>query len=77
MPMYNADFNIYHIDLYRINKVDELGELGFEEYLFDDRICFIEWADRAEVLLPDSRINVKMEFVKGKDNWRKIKIERK
>ena len=72
---YDADFKIYHIDFYRIETIDELGELGFEEYLYDDGICLIEWADKVEALLPERKIDVKMEFMEGLKNWRKVSIE--
>jgi tRNA threonylcarbamoyladenosine biosynthesis protein TsaE len=46
---------IYHFDLYRIDKVEELYDLGYEEYLFGGNCCFIEWPELAEnILLPDT-----------------------
>ena len=73
---YKGDFRIYHLDFYRIEKVDDLRELGFEEYLYDDGICLIEWADRVDFLLPPEKIKVEMEFVKGEKNWRRVGIEK-
>ncbi|NVM03100.1 MAG: tRNA (adenosine(37)-N6)-threonylcarbamoyltransferase complex ATPase subunit type 1 TsaE [Candidatus Helarchaeota archaeon] len=73
---YIGNFKVYHIDFYRIEKIDELRELGLEEYLYDDGICLIEWADKVEFLLPQNRINIKMDFINGKKSWRKVRIER-
>ena len=48
---YNGDYKIYHFDFYRINKIDELFNIGIDEYLSDeDAIKFIEWAE----LFPDA-----------------------
>ncbi len=49
---------IYHFDLYRINKVEELFDLGFEEYLESGNYCFIEWPDLAEKLFPKSHLRI-------------------
>jgi tRNA threonylcarbamoyladenosine biosynthesis protein TsaE len=43
---------VYHFDLYRINKLEELFDLGYEDYLFSDNYCFIEWPEKGEDLLP-------------------------
>ncbi len=44
---------IYHFDLYRINNVSELYDLGYEEYFYSDNYIFIEWAEKAGTLLPE------------------------
>ncbi len=49
---------LYHLDLYRINSVSELYDLGYEEYFFNNHYIFIEWADKAEALLPDGTVRV-------------------
>lgn len=49
---------IIHFDLYRINKAEELFDLGYEDYFYGDNVCFIEWADRAEHLLPEDCLRV-------------------
>ncbi len=56
----------YHIDLYRIESVDELYDIGYEEYFFGDAYCFIEWAEKAESLLPSEIVKVYLED-NGKD----------
>ncbi len=43
MKEYKGKFNLCHFDMYRIENVDELAELGFEDYFYDDNICIIEW----------------------------------
>jgi tRNA threonylcarbamoyladenosine biosynthesis protein TsaE len=49
---------IYHFDLYRIKSMDELFDLGYEEYFFSDNYCFIEWPEMIEPLLPPNTVKV-------------------
>jgi len=44
---------IYHFDFYRIKKIDEVFDLGYEEYFYSDALCFIEWPEIIEELLPE------------------------
>ena len=54
--------NIYHFDFYRVRSVREIIEIGFEEYINSDGICLIEWADKAQELLPPQRYDVHMSL---------------
>lgn len=54
---------IYHFDLYRINSLGELYDLGYEEYFYSDNYVFIEWAEKAETLLPTPVIKVSMHEI--------------
>lgn len=47
---------LYHIDLYRIKEVMEAFLLGLDDYLYDDGVCAIEWAERARDILPQERL---------------------
>jgi tRNA threonylcarbamoyladenosine biosynthesis protein TsaE len=51
---------IYHFDLYRVKSLSEIYDLGYEEYLQGDGICFIEWANELGNLLPARRYDVHM-----------------
>src|SRR6266498_1171837 len=44
---------VYHFDFYRINKLEELFDFGYEEYLYSTNYCFIEWPEKIEEILPD------------------------
>ncbi len=52
---------LYHFDLYRINREEELYDIGFEEYFMGDNYIFIEWADKAPDLLPEDIVHVTIE----------------
>lgn len=44
---------IYHFDIYRINSIDEVLDLGYEEYFYSGNICFVEWHEKMSPLLPE------------------------
>lgn len=52
---------VYHFDLYRIKDVEELYDIGFEEYLDSGYLCLIEWPELAEELMPEQHILVTIE----------------
>ena len=52
---------IYHIDLYRLDRPEGILELGWEEYLYGRGVSIIEWAEKAEGLLPEERLTVQIE----------------
>jgi tRNA threonylcarbamoyladenosine biosynthesis protein TsaE len=49
---------VYHFDLYRIKKLVEVLDIGYEEYLYGGYYCFLEWADKIEELLPDRYVYI-------------------
>ncbi len=71
MRSYSGRMKLHHIDLYRIKKNEEF--LPFEETLMDEGITAIEWAERAEGLLPENRIEVKIKILP--ENNREIIID--
>ena len=54
---------LYHFDLYRLEDPSEAEEIGIDEYLFGDGVCLIEWAERAEELLPRGTGRVRIERI--------------
>jgi tRNA threonylcarbamoyladenosine biosynthesis protein TsaE len=58
---YHGRRDIYHIDAYRLRDEDEFLALGPEEFFESDALVFVEWADRVEVCLPSSRVEICIE----------------
>ena len=52
---------VYHFDLYRIKDVEELYDIGFEEYLDSGYLCLVEWPELAEELMPEQHVLVTIE----------------
>ena len=67
---------LYHFDVYRIGSVEEMEETGFEEYIMEDGVSLIEWADLIEEILPRkrTRVLIEKELEKGFD-YRRITVE--
>lgn len=66
----------YHFDVYRIGDVEEMEEIGYQEYFYGDGLCIIEWASLIEEILPKDckSITIEKDLEKGFD-YRKITIE--
>jgi len=65
--------SLYHFDFYRIEKAEELFDIGFDEYLDSGKNCFMEWPEKIEDYLPDSAVRVRITV--GDDMTRFIEIE--
>ena len=65
----------YHFDVYRIGCAEEMEEIGYEDYFYGDGVCFIEWANLIEEILPKNcrKITISKDLSKGLD-YRKITI---
>lgn len=53
---------LYHFDVYRIGDVEEMYELGYEEYFYGNGVCVVEWADLIEELLPEDAVRIQIEY---------------
>jgi tRNA threonylcarbamoyladenosine biosynthesis protein TsaE len=63
---------IYHFDFYRIKKLEEVYDMGYEDYFYSGSLCFIEWPELIEELLPEGTVRVTIE---EQEEGRKLKIE--
>ena len=52
---------IYHFDFYRIKNVQEVMDIGYEDYVYSGNVCFMEWPELIENLLPDDAVKVTIE----------------
>lgn len=52
---------IYHFDFYRIKKLEEAFDLGYEDYIYSGNYCFIEWPEMIEQLLPEGIVEVRIK----------------
>lgn len=71
---YSGKLPFFHFDVYRVDAIDELDVIDFNEYFYSDGICVVEWADLIDKELPDEAIRVFIEYAKEEDS-RIIKIE--
>ena len=65
----------YHFDVYRIGDVEEMDEIGYEDYIYGDGVSLIEWANLIEEILPENYTEIKIEKDLGKGfDYRRISI---
>ena len=67
---------LYHFDVYRIADIDEMFEIGFDEYAFGQGVCLIEWGEQIKEILPETTkfVTIEKDLQQGFD-YRKITIE--
>ncbi|MCQ2959385.1 MAG: tRNA (adenosine(37)-N6)-threonylcarbamoyltransferase complex ATPase subunit type 1 TsaE [Bacteroidales bacterium] len=65
---YNTPENttIYHFDLYRLETLEDLQNIGAEDYFYSGKICLVEWPELAEPLFPDNVLNIKISVLEDK-----------
>ena len=61
---------IYHFDFYRIKKLEEVYDMGYEDYFYGDALCFIEWPEMMEELLPEGA--TKVQITENPDGTRTV-----
>lgn len=66
----------YHFDVYRIADIEEMDEIGYEDYFYGDGVCMIEWAELIDEILPKNHttVTIKKNLEKGLD-YREITVE--
>lgn len=75
---YEGRLPVYHFDVYRIADVEEMYEIGYEEYVYGDGVSVIEWPEMIAEILPEKRYDIKI--VKNLDiheNFREITVEKR
>src|SRR5438874_13737014 len=65
---YDAPTRLVHVDVYRLDHLQELHDLGFDELLGDDAVTVVEWGDRVRALLPAERLDVYFELGPADDD---------
>ncbi len=71
---YEGRVPLVHIDVYRVDKIQELHDLGFEELVRDDAVTLVEWGDAIDTLLPGDRLDVRLAAGDG-DDERVVELE--
>ena len=64
---------LYHIDLYRLDRIEESMDLGLDEYLYGRGVCVVEWAEKALSIMPAERLTIKISYLS--DTERSFQME--
>lgn len=59
---YHGRLPLYHIDFYRLDRIEEIADLGLEDYFYGDGVCVVEWADKCLQLLPKDNLMIFMRY---------------
>jgi len=59
---YQGRLPVYHFDVYRIMDIEEMYEIGYEEYFYGGGICIVEWASKIEELIPDAHLWIEIKL---------------
>ena len=71
---YKGRLPLYHFDLYRLGKAEELVDLGYEDYFYGEGVSVVEWAEKIKSLWPEKRREIYLERLE--ENSRRIRIVR-
>ena len=64
---------LYHIDLYRLSHIEEIAELGLDDYLYSNGVCVIEWAEKGIGLLPAEHLLIEISHLSDTERTFQIK----
>ena len=69
----NGRLSLYHVDLYRLDRIEEIADLGLDDYLYGDGVCVVEWAEKGLSIMPDEHLSIGIDYIS--DTERTFKIE--
>ena len=72
VSQYRGRLTLYHIDLFRLDSIEEIADLELEEYLLGDGVCAVEWAQKARQMFPEHSLTVQIDYVDA--NTRRLAI---
>ncbi|WP_053955810.1 tRNA (adenosine(37)-N6)-threonylcarbamoyltransferase complex ATPase subunit type 1 TsaE [Inediibacterium massiliense] len=70
---YEGRVPLYHFDVYRIGEIDEMEDLGYEEYFYGEGVCLVEWASQIEEIIPKEHLWIHIKKID--DHTREIEIK--
>lgn len=72
LRQYYGRLPLYHIDFYRLDRIEEIADLGLEEYFLGDGVCVVEWADKGLHILPRRNLLITIDYVPAVEAGRSI-----
>jgi len=64
---------LYHVDFYRLDHLEEIAELGLDDYLYGSGVCVLEWAEKGLSLLPEEHLLIEIDYLS--DTERRLKLK--
>ena len=64
---------LYHIDLYRLDRIEETTDLGLDDYIYGQGVCVIEWAEKALNILPEEHLQIEISYIDATERCLQMK----
>ncbi len=74
---YHGRLPLYHIDFYRLDHVEEIADLGLEEYFYGDGVCVVEWAEKGLQVVPRDNLLITLHYIPAYHTGRSICLKPK
>ena len=75
MREYHGRLPLYHIDLYRMDHIEEIIDLGMEEQFYGDGVCAIEWANKGLQIMPANNLLITFQYVPASETERSVYLK--
>lgn len=75
LRQYHGRLPLYHIDFYRLDQIEEIADLGLEEYFYGDGVCAVEWADKGLHVVPQDNLLISIHYVPVSQTGRSIRLK--
>jgi len=72
---YHGRLPLYHIDFYRLDRSEEIADLGLEEYFYGDGVCVVEWAEKGLQVVPRDNLLITMHYIPASETGRSIYLK--
>jgi len=72
---YHGRLPLYHIDFYRLDHIEEIADLGLEEYFYGDGVCVVEWAEKGLNVLPRDNLLITLRYIPASEIGRSISLK--
>jgi tRNA threonylcarbamoyladenosine biosynthesis protein TsaE len=74
LRQYHGRLPLYHIDFYRLDCIEEIADLGFEDYFYGDGVCVVEWAEKGLQVVPQDNLLISIHYVPASQTGRSIRL---
>jgi tRNA threonylcarbamoyladenosine biosynthesis protein TsaE len=72
---YHGRLPLYHIDFYRLDQIEEIADLGLEEYFYGDGVCVVEWAEKGLQVVPRDNLLITINYIPASETGRSISLK--
>jgi tRNA threonylcarbamoyladenosine biosynthesis protein TsaE len=72
---YHGRLPLYHIDFYRLDHIEEIADLGLEEYFYSDGVCVVEWAEKGLQVVPQDNLLITIKYIPASQTGRSIHLK--